>query len=310
LVWVIAGLGGCGGNGMSGDAGPPDTGMPDSGMLAQRPAAVDTNGDRMPDGPPDLSCLGMRTRPMEGDRVSFTAHIYDFQSGESSTVSEAVDVDIFPDNVVTDDCSGSCIRGNTGTSGDVMASGPQGGWFAYRVHAGTGTAPTTPVLTIGYNRIVPAEGARINLPSVSSMTIGFIPSLFRRTRLPGTAIVSGSVTDCMGRGIMNAVLRVYRGDTELRTGPNPTDFFIGYFNDANVPDPRRTVTNLNGLYAAANVDFVPDMPIRIELWAVLEEGGELRRIACEEVRVFADAVTIISVGPTRSDYPAGSRCAR
>jgi hypothetical protein len=300
LAGAIVMLAGCGNNSSaSTDSGPPDAGVP-----LPPPASVLDGADMVP---ADLSCRDMRTRPAGGATVTFTAHIYDFQSGPDSTVAEPVDVDIFPDNVVTPDCTGMCMRANAGMTGDIMAMGPEGGWFAYRVHMGSGERPTSPVLTVGYNRVVPTAGGRIALPSVSSMTIGFIPSLYSRRRVPGTAIVSGSLSDCEGRAIANAVLRLYRGDTLLQPGPNPDDYFIGYFNGASLPDRRRQYTNTDGIYAAANVDPGTE-PLRIELWAVLGDSDTLERIACEEVQVFADAVTIVSVGPERGDYPPGSRC--
>lgn len=287
---------GCGDDGMmtGDDAGTTPT---DSGSGMEIPVAVG-----------DFTCVGTRTAPAGGADATFGAHVYDFQNGESSNVAD-IGVQIFPDNTVTADCTGSCQDLMTDSSGNISGvTAPAGGWFAYRVEAGTGSGGTTPVLTIGYNRVAPASGGTIQLPSVSSMTIGFIPSLYRRMRLPGTAIVSGSVTDCAGDEVENAVLRISRGGTQLVQGPNPTDFFIGYFNGSGLPSASRMYTNTDGIYAAANVEASAE-PIRVELWARTEEGGDLRPIACEEIEVFADAVTIISVGPLRSDYEAGSGCA-
>lgn len=302
LAGAIAALGGCGGNGSM-------MGMPDAGLhyaVPSEAAMVDTDDDGMVDAPADLSCLGMRTAPTPGDPVMFNAHIYDFQMGTGSNVAN-IGVDIFPDNLVTEDCSGTCVSGTSDAMGMLPVTAPANGWFAYRVAAGTGTSPMTPVLTIGYNRQAPSmAGATIDLPSVSSQTIGFIPSLYRRMRVAGTGIVSGSVTDCMGRPIAGGVLRLFREGVELIPGPGMTDFFVGYFN-GTVPDVRADWTDEGGIYASANVQPT-EAPVRVEIWAVPAEGQEFQRIACEEVRMFADAVTIISVGPLRADYPSGSGC--
>ncbi|WP_236606903.1 hypothetical protein [Sandaracinus amylolyticus] len=266
-------------------------------------------------GPPppaltgDLSCVGTRTAPTGGAASTFTGHVYDFQSGEASSVG-GVAVDYFPDNVVSEACAGTCVTNTPGADGNVAGlTGMEGAWFAYRVAAGTGSGGSVPVLTVGYNRQVPATGGTAQLPSVSSMTIGFIPSLYRRMRLPGTAIVSGSFTDCAGAPVGNAVVRVFRGSTEIAPGANPTDFFAGYFGNTRLPDATRTTTNpMNGLFAAANAEATTD-PIRVELWGSRTEGAAAERVACEEIQVFADGVTIVTLGPLRNDYAAGSPCA-
>lgn len=281
--------------------GDDDGGGTDAGM-------VGSDAGAMPALTGNWECLGTRTAPTPGSEVSFGAHVYDFQGGESSNVAN-IGMQVFPDNAITADCTGTCQDFTTDATGNVTGiMAPEGGWFAYRVEAGTGSGGTTPVLTVGYNRVAPAASGTVQLPSVSSMTIGFIPSLYRRMRLTGTAIISGSLTDCAGDEVSNAVLRVFRGDTQIQPGPAQTDFFVGYFNGSGLPSATRQYTNTDGIYAAANVEASAE-PVRIELWGALEEGGELQRVACEEFQVFADAVSIVSVGPLRSDYAAGSGCA-
>ncbi|MDQ3032217.1 MAG: hypothetical protein M3Y87_07365 [Myxococcota bacterium] len=293
LACAISLLGACG--------DPPAT--TDSGT-----ETPDAGGLEIPVAPGDFSCVGSAMAPVGGADAAFMAHVYDFQGGASTNVAN-IGVQIFPSNTVSADCTGACQDLMTDATGNIAGvTAPQGGWFAYRVEAGATGGGTSPVLTVGYNRVAPGPGGMIDLPSVSSMTIGFIPSLYRRMRLPGTAIVSGSVVDCAGDEVQNAVLRVYRGDSEVLPGPNATDFFIGYFNGSGLPSATRQYTNTDGIYAAANVAASAE-PIRVEVWARTEEGADLRAIACEEIEVFADAVTIISVGPLRNDYAAGTGCA-
>jgi hypothetical protein len=276
---------------------------PDSG-----PVETDAGGLVVPVAVGNFECVGTRTRPTGTGAATFAAHVYNFQEGAASSVAN-IGMQVFPDNVVTADCTGTCQDLMTDASGNVTGvMGETGSWFAYRVEAGTGGGSSAPVLTIGYNRVVPATGGMVDLPSVSSMTIGFIPALYLRMRLPGTAIVSGSLTDCDGELVENAILRVFRGTTEIIPGPDSTDFFIGYFNGSNLPSASREYTNTDGLYAAANVEATAE-PVRVELWARTEEGADMRKIACEEIDVFGDAVTIISVGPLRNDYESGNGCA-
>jgi hypothetical protein len=304
-------LAACGNNNMGTDSGPPDTGAieMDSGPPAPRAAAATAVGaDSMigtsDDVLADFSCMGTAMAPTGGADATFTANIADFMTGAAV---DMIDVDIFPDNVVTDGCSGTCVRMTSDAMGNLPGTAPAGGWMAYRVAAG-GMAPGDPVLTIGYNRVVPMMGGMIELPAVSNATIGAIPAIYRRTRLPGTAIVSGSITDCAGDEVANARLRVFRGATEVLPGPAMTDFFVGYFNGMSGPSPSRVTTHVDGIYAAANLDPAGG-PVRVELWAPIVVDGAEMRLACEEIRVFANAVTIISVGPARGDYPAGHGCA-
>ncbi|MDQ3037148.1 MAG: hypothetical protein M3Y87_32440 [Myxococcota bacterium] len=141
------------------------------------------------------------------------------------------------------------------------------------------------------------------------MTIGLIPSLYRRMRLPGTAVVVGTIVDCAGDEVANAMLRVYRSSRLLTPGSHSTDFFVRYldFDFVGLPDGPTAWTRTGGFYAAGNVEPAPD-PLRFELWARTEDGGELRPIACEEAPVFADVITHLALGPLRSDYAEGSGC--
>ena len=220
-----------------------------------------------------------------------------------------IQVEIFPDNVVTDTCGAGCQMATTDAAGLLPGlTSNEGTWFAYRAAAGTGSGGTTPVLTIGYNRVVPPNGGTVEIPSISNMTVGFIPMFYLRTRLPGTGIVSGTMTDCDGETVENGALRLFRGNEELVPGLGTTDFFVGYFGNTDLPDLNRTTTNTNGLFAAANAE-VQGGPIRVELWGRLPDGDASVRLACEEIEIFADAVSTVTMGPLRSDYGAGSGCA-
>lgn len=255
----------------------------------------------------DFSCVGLRTAPPRGESSTFTVHVHDLQTGESTDVANAA-LQIFPDGVVTPGCAGSCQDLRSDAAGEVAGvMGQAGGWLAYRIEPGTAGGGSAPVLTIGYQHVTPATGGLLELASVSSMTIGFIPSLYRRMRLPGTAIVMGTIVDCAGDAVEHAILRVYRGSQLLTPGPDAIDFFVGYFDFSGRLHPPNGSTGPDGFYTAVNVEPEVD-PLRFEVWARTEEGGELRAIACEEVPGFADGVTHVALGPLRSDYAPGSGC--
>lgn len=209
---------------------------------------------------------------------------------------------------MTPGCAGSCQDLRSDDAGEVAGViGQAGGWLAYRIEPGTAGGGSSPVLTIGHHRVTPATGGLLELASVSAMTIGFIPSLYRRMRLPGTAIVMGTIVDCAGDAVEHAILRVYRGSQLFTPGPASTDFFVGYVDFSRRLHPPYGSTGPSGFYAAGNIEPEVD-PLRFEVWARTEDGGELRAIGCEEALAFPDAVTQVAIGPLRSDYASGSGC--
>ena len=298
----IALVAGCNNTSTGTDSGTPGT---DSGGMTGLPV-VSVGSSTMPMAA-DLSCLGMRTAPMAGDPAAATVTVHDFQFAMNAIAN--AQVNLFPDNQITDGCTGTCIAAMTDASGALMATMPAGGWFAYRIGAGATSGSSTTVLTVAYNRTAPAAGGTIDLPSVSLSTIGLIPTLFMRTRVAGRGIVSGSIVDCAGEEIRGAEVHMFNGDTEIVGGPGAMDTFFGYFNGSRLPAATAVYTNYDGIFAGANVN-VPDAgsPIRVELRGVTEEGGDPVLLACEEIEIFADAVSIISVGPLRSDYAADHGC--
>lgn len=310
--WLVAcavvALSACGDNG----GGGTDSGVADSGgggsdagalMLPRAMADTDGNAENGTEAPANFACLGTPTAPTAGAAIDFTANFYSF--GATDPVPDAP-VQIFTTNVVGPTCAApDCATYTTDASGNATITAPASAWLAYRVPA-TGDF----VDTIGYNRDAPAAATdTLDLPVVSMMTLGFIPALFFRTRVPGTGVVSGNLSDCDGNTVEGAQLHLFRGGTEIQPGSGMTDFFVGYFNAATgLPSRTAKWTDADGIYASANVEATTDL-VRVEVWAVLTEGGEPERVACEAIQVAADAVSIISAGPTRGDYPAGHPCA-
>jgi hypothetical protein len=288
-------LSACGGGTVMPDAGPP---------LILPAAMADTDGDpeNGAEAAANFGCVGTRSAPAAGAVGTFTGHFYDFQT-DTTNVTAAM-VEVYSDNVVAGSCGAGCMAYTTDAAGDAQIMLAQDAWFAYRV-ASNGTYVTT----IGYNRGAPAAGGTIQLPVVAQTTLNFIPMLYRRTRVPGTGVVAGELTDCDGNSVEGAIVRLFRDGVEVIPGTGMMDYFAGYFGEATgLPDARADNTTANGLYAAANVAATTDL-VRIELWATETEGGSPMRVACEAIQVAADAVSVISVGPTRGDYPAGHPCA-
>lgn len=310
-VLALAGLGmwGCDNNTMT-DAGvTPGTdgggGGSDSGPPPATPA-VGFGTSLASLTPADYSCRGMVAAPDDsGSSVSFTAAVTDFQN--SMPVGDIV-VDFFPDNVVTDGCTGSCVEVTSDSMGNATVMDNEGSWYAYRLVAGTGTqagAPREYIEVVQFNEEAPGAGSSATLNAVQAATRNTIVTLLGVMQEDGTATITGRLADCGGEAIANATIRAFGDSGEItlastgRTGPHQF-----YFGDTDLPAVMQRQTNFNGLYGATNLPIPASGTIRIELWGSLTEGGASEMLGCENVPVTAGGIVILNVGPTRSDGPS------
>jgi hypothetical protein len=243
---------------------------------------------------PDLSCLGTRTAPTAGTEVDTTLRFVEAVS--VGALPAGATIDVFPGDSIVDGCTPpACVRAIADGSGAIDVALGADGWFAYRVREG-GAASSEPFTTLGYHR-------------------RRIPMLYSRSRVPGAALVFGTLSDCGGAAIGNAVVRVFQGATEIVAGVGASDPFAGYFSGSS-PCPSRCRATDPGTIAApsdgarfvvGNIVPASDAPLRIEAHATLG-GGALTRIACEEIAAVGEAIALIDLGPSRADYPPGSSC--
>lgn len=286
----------------------PDTGME---MMLPAPAAfMDSSGTFVP-ATMDTSCVNMPNVPPETTAsIAITATAKDFQTSDPVPMVVA---NFYPDNVIPFDhsCAGMCITGTTDAAGHISVMDHDMSWYGYYMGGRSGPDMAhTPVPTAEFNE--PAR-ATINLNSVSAQTLAVIPTVLGLNRVAGTAIVAGTVYDCMDNPVEGLVIRIFRPDGTLVV--EPPDGTTGsarmpayrYFNGMSFPSATQPYTNVDGLYAAANMP-VPAMTdgngkIRVEAWE--NHSGTPKMWGCEEVNVFADGVTIINVRPFRSDGPHG-----
>ena len=297
------------------DAGPRVDGAPgiDSGPPADDLPPVQT-GDVL-DGEPqlidpatampaDFSCMGTRTQPAGGADLSFTFTVEDFQEG-----NPAPDVcfEFYTDNVVPMD-DGTCDGMTTDDSGNATVSDAAGSWYAYRVFPKMGPTPATTVVgSVQYNEPAPdMMGETATGNSVSQATINLIPTVLGFRRAAGTAVLAGQVQDCADDPVYGAHIRAYTADgTEIVEGMRQSDPHYRYFDGNDFPNSTQPWSHVDGLFAAAN--FPADAagtPFFLELWGRLTEDGPVMLLGCEEGRLFPDTVTILNIGPLRSDGPA------
>ncbi|WP_428262492.1 hypothetical protein [Haliangium sp.] len=262
-------------------------------------------------GPADLSCLGERTQPVAGDERSFTMAVVPFGAPPSVRVPGAV-VHIFAGNEVPDDdiCAApDCVELVADEQGEVTVEVPAEAWFAYRVLPMDGDEPTSTFLrTVESHLSPPEEGGRVeNLNTITAATLNGLAASVGGEVRAATGVVSGRLRDCQGRPLAGAVMRIFDEDgVEIELGPKVDDAQVYYFDGAVPPalDATGEYTSIDGRFAAVNMP--PSGLARIELWGVPEGEAEPVLVACEELGIHADTLSVIALLPTRSDGP--TRC--
>ena len=309
---------GCGGGGDTPDAfvppvdmgpggGPVDTAVcanTDAGMQTMPSTALTIQaGTPVMAVPGDLTCLGTATRPAGGAATAGVLTVTEFLPPSAATASTMVD--IFSTNVITDTCAApDCMTVTTDAMGQAMATLPAGAWTAFHIHP---SAATAEVLAYSFPWTSTA-GGMVSTNSFSSSTVTLVSTLLQRMLQTATAgAISGQVNDCMGHHLANAEARVFHGTTQIVTGPacNHASPRITGLEGTNLT--RDGLTGPSGTFVGANVPVGDDY--HVEIWGIPTAGSAPRLIGCEEGRVVAGGITVLSIGPLRSDYVAGSACA-
>ena len=313
LLSVSVGCGGGGGGMDSGpvggdDAGPDsNTGPVDSAVCANTDAGMQTMPSAIvavPTGSTlDVSCIGTATRPAGGAATMGTLTVTEFLPPSGATPSTMVD--IFSTNVITDTCAApGCVTVTTDAMGQAMATVPAGAWTAFHIHP---SAATAEVLAYSFPWTSTA-GGMVGTNSFSSSTVTLVSTLLQRTLQATTAgAISGQVNDCMGHHLANAEARVFHGTTQIVNGPACNHASPRITGLESTTLTRDGLTGQSGTFVGANVPLGDDY--HVEIWGVTTAGGAPRLIGCEEGRVVAGGITVLSIGPLRSDYVAGSACA-
>jgi hypothetical protein len=291
---------GCGGGTTPGnDSGvtpPTDGGGNDVGSTQMVLAVADPDTI-------DLTCLGTATRPMGGAATMATLSVTEYVSMMPVT---ATTVELYNTDAITGTCaSPDCAMGTTDSMGHASLMAPAGGWVAVHLLASADTAEV-----LAYNQTWPTTGgATFATAAFSSSSIGLVSSLLGRTFDSAHAgAISGQVNDCMDHNIANAEARVFHGTTQVVTGAS-SDRSSPRITGLMGTSPTRApgLTGSGGTFVGANVP--PGDDYHVEIWGITTAGGSPELVGCEEGRVVAGAITVLVIGPLRSDYAAGSACA-
>lgn len=259
----------------------------------------------------NYGCLGTVSAPPPGATISYGVELRGLGSGEPVAAAR---IWFLPDNRVTTTCTGSCVEVTTDASGNGTMSGPSGAWLAYRVFPRSGsTMATTFVGSFGVNTVAPTvAGGVVTARAVSVSTRNLIPAAFGFTRVPTTAMAVGAVRDCDGEAVRGAIIRLFQSDgTELVSDRSVNDApHIQYFDGNGNPDGTTVFTQVDGLYAGANVPPPATglADVRAEAWGVRSAGGPLELLGCEVVGVTSDGVSLVDIGPMRADYDPMHPC--
>ncbi len=262
----------------------------------------------------DRACTATSVRPSEtGTDLGVVMTVKDF---ESKDPVDNVLVQFYRDNQLpvavggTFECpAATCQSATSGSDGLVSAfMDTDASWYAYFIKGRTGPTPaSTPVDTAQYNEVAEAT---VNGNSVAQSTLNIIPTVLGLTRQAGTAIVAGTLYDCADEPVRGLVVRMFQEDADETTATGDT--FIAddggrtrpgyrYFDGDSFPAGDQPYSNVDGLYAAANIPV--DAPIRVEAWynAGTAAAPVPTMWGCERIRVFPNGVTIVNLRPTRSD---------
>ncbi len=259
------------------------------------------------------SCAASAAAPTPGAEIDIDFHLKYF-GGEDG--APGATVWFYQDNVVRDSCeAGSCQELTTSDTGHAMVRALAGGWYAYRVFPRS-DLPTSALRFAGsiqYNEpAASTAGATVEGNAVSEQTLSLIPAVLGFPRQRGTALMAGTVIDCTGEVVYGAIIVAFAPDgTPIVEGPLNPDPHFRYFDGDSTPSGESRWSHADGLFAAVNIPIPsdPSQPVRLEAWGRDSAGGPVRRLGCEAGRVLEDTVTILNVGPLRSDYPAGHPCA-
>ncbi len=289
-------------------------------------SGADAGGSALPMLPPaqasgtaaGVSCVGTATQPTAGADISITLDLEAFgQHGDRAPMTH---VCFCPDNVLsaealgaTGTCGTGCQDVTTDAMGHASVMAQANGWYAYRVFGHRGATPGTTFLdSIQVNESAPAaSGGTVTGNAVTLLTENLILAAQLLELVPGTTTIAGRIGDCGDNDVSNAIVRAFHEDgTEIIAGPEVTDQRFQYFDGAENPDASAVFTNTDGLYVAVNIPTTEAELIRVEAWAYTGTGttGTPTRIGCEAVNAFPDGVSIVNIGPTRNDYPAGHPC--
>lgn len=297
---------GCGAEPGVADAGSrTDAALPDLPAARTGRPGPDDGIDPVTARPADYGCVGRATMPPAVGVATFTIEVDDFSSPSSVP---GIGLCVHPDDVIprVPSCDPPGVMVTTDAMGRVTVTAPAQSWAAIEVFAGTDASGVDRVTGIGTHYRTPSSGAmlRMNIAMPASL-FDLIPVVTSATRVVGSGILGGSITDCTGTPVHGARFRLVRSDgTYLDPDARPDGVRLGYFS-SGLPVSTRSFSNVDGNFAAVNIPVEDGVAAEylVEVWARLTADSEPRVVGCEPILARPDSISTTRVGPLRSDGP-------
>lgn len=185
----------------------------------------------------DLSCLGTaRNDPPTSVQVTLTVHVRDFQSHNVVPSAQVAAYTSFGTPFAT---------ATSNSSGDATLTIPTG-----KTRIGFDLTESSSVETITPDQLLAAAIASqaITLDVMSSSTAATLPALVGLTRQPTTAIVVGTIHDCAGANIANAIATVSSTPATATELPGADTYYFSDAVDLPVHHNQQAATSKDGLF--------------------------------------------------------------
>jgi hypothetical protein len=307
FVIFVVGIGGCGAQPGSADAGlPTDASLPDLPPARVGRAGPEDGIDPTTARPADYGCLGRATAPPALRDATFSLEVDDFTS---PAFIAGIQLCVHPDDQLprTPSCDPPGMMLTTDAMGRAVVTAPAQSWMAIEVFAQDDSTGVERVTSLGRHYRTPNDGEmpRLNIAMASSL-LDLIPVVTSAVRVMGAGVGGGSITDCNGTPVHGARFRLVRPDgTYLeidgrRDGPR-----LGYFS-SGLPVGTRSFTNIDGNFAAVNLPIEDGVATEylVEAWARLTATSDPQLVGCESLLVRPDSISTTRLGPLRADGPS------
>lgn len=284
------------------DASPPGVACPNSqdpansGFICPTKNATawtQDNGEWVEVGPANFDCL--RTpddlEPSTEDNA-VTATVVDFQSGNPV---EAATVTAFPGV----DFENELDSGETDADGAVTLTLPAG-----QERVGYKVSAEGALDSYGLNHYYAPDAttSEDGLNSVSLTTANFVTAILGVSRTEGRGIVAGSISDCDGNTVSDAIATVSStSESHEHLDGGQTYYFSGGANSLPTGHGSAPQTNKDGLFVV--IELPEAASAYLQVWGFTSEqdpeGDELTLLAEIPAPVVGDSVIITSLQPLR-----------